>query len=128
MAKSVKKVTKRTAAQNEKFAETRDKIVKLLRRPNGATIAELNEVGHNASAQAALKLAESRGLKTKSTKADGERTHYFATGTPTEVTRKPAKKAVKKVAKKAKKAAAKRTRKPAAEKPAATVTNGGATA
>lgn len=114
MSKSAKKVAKKSAATNGKHVETRAAVIRLLLRKNGATMRELIDAGHNQPAATALKLAETRGLKTHTSKEEGGLTHYFATGTPQAVTRKaPAKKATKKVAKKAKKAAKRSTRKPA---------------
>jgi hypothetical protein len=85
-------------------------------RKTGATMHDLIELGHNQPASTALKIAETRGLKTRSEKPkDGGLTRYYATGTPTATMRKaPAKKVAKKVAKKAAPKRAKKVSKPAA--------------
>lgn len=112
MAKSVKKVAKKVAKKtngNGKQEATREAVIRLLLRKTGATLTDIKEAGLNQAAAAALRMAETRGYKTKSSKEEGELTRYFAFGTPsaTGAKKQPAKKA----AKKAKKAA---KRKPAA--------------
>lgn len=104
--------TKRTPAVLAKQAEVREGVIRLLLRKSGALLKELKDIGWAAPAQGALRVAETRGLKTSSKKADGEFTRYFASGTPSKVGAKkaPSKKAVKKATKKSKKAA-----KPASE-------------
>lgn len=115
MAKAAKKAAKKVSKKSSgDHVARRETVVRMLLRKNGTTLAELVEAGHNQPAQAALKIAETRGLKTSSKKEEGEVTRYFATGTPLPAgTRKaPVKKAVKKAA--PKKKAAKRAKKPAA--------------
>jgi hypothetical protein len=131
MAKTAKKKVAKKASTTTKstgdHVERREKVIHLLLRTKGVTLAELKDAGHHQAAAAALRLAETRGLKTKTDKVEGEVTRYYATGTPTPVGTKKAgaKKAVKKAAAKkkapAKKKVAKKApakRKPAADKPA----------
>lgn len=123
MAKKAKKAVKKAGTKKSSgdHVERRKKVIGMLLRKNGASLAELVEAGHNQPAQAALKMAETRGLKTSSNKEEGGVTRYYATGTPSEPTRKPKKAAKKAAAKKpVKKAAKKKTKKPA-KAPAAEV-------
>lgn len=122
--KSAKKSVKRSPATIAKQVETRAAVIRLLLRKNGASMQELIDAGHNQPAATALKLAETRGLKTRTAKEEGEFTRYFATGTPVAPQRGAAtvKKPVKKAAaKKAAKKRAKKTTSTPAEK-----SNGGA--
>lgn len=123
MAKKAKKAVKKAAKNSSTdHAARREKIIKMLMRKTGCTQAEMIEAGHAQPAQAALKFAETRGLKTSSEKPEGDVTHYYASGTLLPAgTRKPAKKAAAKkaVKKTAKKAAAKKAKKPRKSTPAA---------
>ena len=103
MAKAAKKkVAKRSARSTGDHETRRNTVIKLLLRKSGATMRELVEAGHNQPAATALKLAQTRGLKTRIDKPEGDVTHYYATGTPTAPVRGGAKKkAAKKPAKKA---------------------------
>lgn len=124
MAKAKKAVKKAAKKSGGDRVERHKKIFSLLLRKNGCTMADLVEIGHNQPAKAALRIAETHGLKTSSKKEEGDVTHYFATGTPTDPVRKPraakkgAKNGAKNGAKKAVKAAAKKPAKKAAKKKA----------
>lgn len=55
-----------------------DRLVKLLMRPEGATMHDTWNAGFYFPAKVALKLAARRGLKTKVVKVKGELTRYIA--------------------------------------------------
>ena len=65
-----KKSTKKPVAK--KSSALHEKILKLFARPNGATINDLNEAGFKYSARQALRIAETRSLKTNVVKKNGE--------------------------------------------------------
>lgn len=65
-------------AKKAKVNPLHDKLVSLFTRPSGATLTDTWNAGYKYPAMQALKIAERRGLKTSSSKADGEMTRYFA--------------------------------------------------
>lgn len=77
MASKKTAVAKKVPAK--KFTALHEKLVKLFRRPNGATLADTVEAGYKYPAVFALRIAERRGLKTKIVKKEGEPTRYVAT-------------------------------------------------
>jgi hypothetical protein len=90
--KATKKVTKKVAGK--KAAGTGRKVVRkteeqqkavfgLMKRANGATLADIKAAGYNVPAMAVIAMAERHGFKTKVAKSDvvGERTRYLITGT-----------------------------------------------
>ena len=78
MAVSKKSTKKPNAKPARKTNALHEKILKLFARPNGATINDLNEAGFKYSAMQALRIAETRGLKTSAKKPNGELTRYYA--------------------------------------------------
>jgi hypothetical protein len=52
----------------------------LMRRPNGATRADLNEADFRQPSISALRVAENRGHKVRLVKKEGERARYYVTG------------------------------------------------
>jgi hypothetical protein len=60
-----------------------EKLIKLFRRPKGATLADTVKAGYKYPAVIALKIAERRGYKTKVVKKSGEPTRYLALGNTT---------------------------------------------
>lgn len=91
MAKAVKKVAKKSAKKVAKKAASGRKVVRkspeqkkavfaLLKRTNGATMADIHAAGYPVAAMAVLKMAERNGFKTKVVKKEGELTRYHAYG------------------------------------------------
>jgi hypothetical protein len=76
--------TKKTAKTAKKVSHKplHEKLLKLFRRPNGATLEDTVEAGYKYPALFALRIAERRGYKVKVIKKDGELTRYVATGSP----------------------------------------------
>lgn len=86
VAKSAKstKSTKKVAKTNGNREALHDTLIKMFKRPNGATLAEIKEAGYDyAPGIFALRIAERRGYKTKVVKKEGERSRYVATGSAT---------------------------------------------
>jgi hypothetical protein len=54
------------------------KLIALMTRPKGATLADIKAAKFNAAAMQALKIVERRGFKTSVVKKDGELTRYVA--------------------------------------------------
>jgi len=75
--KAVKKVTKK-AASPRKPNPVHDKVIKLLARPNGATLQDTKDAGFKYAVAVAVKIAERNGYKVNKKKLEGEPTRYFA--------------------------------------------------
>jgi hypothetical protein len=82
MAVSKKSTTKpvvKVIKASRKSNALHDRIVKLFQKPNGCTIQDLNSAGFKYSARQALRIAETRGLRTNVIKGkNGELTRYCA--------------------------------------------------
>jgi hypothetical protein len=77
--KSTKQAAKKSAKKtNGKTNPLHEKLIRLISRPTGATLADLKEAKFNASAIQALRLVERRGYKTSVVKKPGELTRYIA--------------------------------------------------
>jgi len=75
MAEATKKSAKSTNGQKaRKPNKLHDTLVRLLSRPNGATITDISEAGFKYAAMTAMKIVERRGYKTTSKKVPGELT------------------------------------------------------
>lgn len=72
-----KKATKKSAAKKSTTSKV-DAAIKLMKRANGATLADFAEIGFNQPAMAAVKAAERRGMKVEVKKEEGARTKYIA--------------------------------------------------
>jgi hypothetical protein len=82
-AKSTKTVAKKAVAPVAKKAKKPNEfhaaLIKLMSRPEGACIADFQQIeGFNIPSMAALKIAERAGFKTSAVKKPGERTRYYA--------------------------------------------------
>jgi hypothetical protein len=55
-----------------------EKLMRLMTRPNGATITDIADAGFKCASMQALKIAERRGLKVRVDKKPGELTRYIA--------------------------------------------------
>jgi hypothetical protein len=84
-----KKITKKTTKKTTKKATKARKpnalrnalhetLIRLISRPNGATLADISAAKFNAPAIQALRLVERRGYKTSVVKKPGELTRYIA--------------------------------------------------
>ena len=78
-----KKPTKSAAKPNGKTIAKKpnalhDTLVKLMSRPNGATIHDTWNAGFGYAAMAAVKIVERRGYKVSKKKEQGELTRYIA--------------------------------------------------
>jgi hypothetical protein len=82
MAKSIaKKSTAKKSANGQKARKPNaihEALVKLMTRPNGATITDIQEAKFKAAAMQALKIVGRRGYKTNVVKKAGELTRYVA--------------------------------------------------
>ena len=79
MATNSKKPVVKVIKASRKTNVLHEKLIKLFSRPNGATINEIFDAGFKYSARQALRIAETRGLKTSAKKPDGEPlTRYYA--------------------------------------------------
>lgn len=79
MAKTSKtSKTSTSKTSSKKPNALHDTLVKLLSRPNGATMHDTWNAGYEYPVSFALKIAERRGFKTSSKKAPGELKVYFA--------------------------------------------------
>jgi len=74
-AKKSKTVAK---ANGRKPNPLHDTLVKLMSRPNGATMHDTFNAGWNYPAMAAVKIVERRGYKVSKKKEPGELTRYIA--------------------------------------------------
>jgi hypothetical protein len=63
---------------NKKPNPLHDTIVKLMSRPNGATMHETWNAGFEAPVMAAVRIVERRGYKVSKKKEAGELTRYIA--------------------------------------------------
>ena len=78
---SKKKATTKVAVTNRRSRRTNvlhDRLIKLMQRPEGATMHDTYNAGYYYPAMSALKIAERRGLKTRVSKRPGELTRYYA--------------------------------------------------
>jgi hypothetical protein len=81
MAKATAKKSKKPAAKNGKaklIKPLHAKLIALMTRSNGATLADLKAAKFNAAAMQALKIVERKGYKTDVIKKDGELARYVA--------------------------------------------------
>jgi len=86
--KAAKKSTKKAAGKNGAAKAPRkprgpskvEEAVKLMLRKSGATLADFASIAFNQPAMAAVNAAKNRGYKVSIKKEEGERKHYFATG------------------------------------------------
>jgi hypothetical protein len=85
MMKSPKKTTSKTTKKNGKTNgkprkpnALHEKLIRLLSRPDGATLTETKKCGFEYPAIMALRIAERRGYKTSVLKKPGELTRYVA--------------------------------------------------
>jgi hypothetical protein len=82
--KSTKAVAKKSAAKKVSTKATKKpnalhaKLLALMSRKDGATLADLGKVGFKAPAIQALRIAERRGMKTRVVKPEGELKRYIA--------------------------------------------------
>jgi hypothetical protein len=83
MSKSPKKTTSKktngkTATATRKPNPLHEKLIRLMSRPDGATLHDLWNSGFQQPSVFALKIAERHGLKTSIVKKKGELTRYIA--------------------------------------------------
>jgi hypothetical protein len=82
MAKAIaKKSAKKPAAKNgnaKPIKPLHAKLIALMTRPKGATLADIKAAKFNAAAMQALKIVQRRGYKTNVVKKAGELTRYVA--------------------------------------------------
>lgn len=89
LSKTVKKVAAKVAGKVvKKVRQDRtalhDTLIKMFKRPNGATLREIKDAGYDyAPGIFALRIAETRGYKIKVVKKEGERARYCAFGSAT---------------------------------------------
>jgi len=78
--KVAKKATTKAAVSSRRIphAALHDRLIKLLQRPEGATMHDTWNIGYYYPAMSALKIAERRGFKTRVNKRPGELTRYYA--------------------------------------------------
>jgi hypothetical protein len=75
--KSAKKSVAKKANGKQPNA-VHERLIKLMTRPNGATITDIAEAKFKGPSMAALKIVERRGYKVKVDKKPGELTCYIA--------------------------------------------------
>ena len=76
--KSVAKKSAKKANGAKKPNPLHDTLVKLLSRPNGATMHDTYNAGFEFPAMSAVKIVERRGYKVSKKKEPGELTRYIA--------------------------------------------------
>jgi hypothetical protein len=75
---TAKKTTAKKAVHKARSGGKVDEAIKLMKRANGATLADFAEVEFNQPAMTAVKAAERRGLKVEVRKEEGEYKRYVA--------------------------------------------------
>jgi len=76
--KSTKKPVVIKVLKSRKPNPLHEKLIKLISKPNGATLVDIVDAGWKYSAMAALRIVERHGYKTSVSKKTGELTVYKA--------------------------------------------------